>query len=888
MCQGPDSKTGPRSPKTSCHRLFLTVISCLLIALPGKLVADGFVTVIAGGLASAPEDLTNATAVAVGTGPHGIARRSDGTVTVWGANQGGQQAVPPGLMNVKTVAAGSGFCLALKEDGTVVAWGTNYSTSSISPPAGLTNVTAISAYLHHALALRADGSVVAWGLNDHGQTDVPAGLVDVVAVSAGAFHSLALMANGTVAAWGKRQAGNSSEEGKIFLPVEVPANLKQVKFIAAGVYFDLAIKQDGSPVTWGRPVTGGIAPPVAATNLVAVAAGYYDGVGLRSDGSIVRWGDIGGQDGTVRMANATAIATSTWQEIVAIGPAIAPRIIANSRPAQFETGTMESSIYALADGTGPLSFQWFKGESELPGQTKYYLPSEAFPTPADSGTYQVVVSNQVGSDSASIDVEVTEPGAVSILVNGQPVAGQAASIGPAAVSMGFPGFVPDDCIEGHVPPDPVRCMFFTLDGSVPTTDSPRYIEPLILLQTTTLRVMRLVSGVPVYRALVIHVLPQLILTTLGSGSAQIEPIQFPLGDPPVVEVSVASSRFGNWRFAEWRGDATGTAPRMAVVLDRPKEITAVFSNAPLNVKVIKPRGATLSTTFDGAHRSGFPQDLVRLSVTPAGGRTFLFWRASLPWNPDPELASNPLLVRDDRALVLQPVIASTVVTESIGHGAVRLAEPWETFRNMHGSTVPDGTTVQVVGLPEPGYYLEKWTVDVGLQPTPVAENPYALVINSNLERRYTLTGVFSRLPITQQLLTINLVGDGGVQLDTNRNYFPTGQAVTMTARPAPTTRFVGWSGDVVSSLPQVSLVMETNKTVTATFVDIPPQVSMTAGPGVELRLQVNKLPWVHYVAERSGGFESWDFWQDVYGFESAVELKDSMEGEGRFYRLRPD
>lgn len=116
--------------------------------------------------------------------------KSDGTVWSWGRNDffqlgRGQSdehiaTAIPSLTNIKMVAAGSSHALALKKDGTVWGWGHNSSHKTghfdrKSPTATpyqiptLSNVKSIAAGYNYSLALKHDGTVWGWGSNSWGQ-----------------------------------------------------------------------------------------------------------------------------------------------------------------------------------------------------------------------------------------------------------------------------------------------------------------------------------------------------------------------------------------------------------------------------------------------------------------------------------------------------------------------------------------------------------------------------------------------------------------------------------------------------------------------------------------------------------------------------------------------
>lgn len=165
------------------------------------------------------EAISNVVSARPGWAFPGIAIKKDGTVVEWFKN-GREDPPPVDLSNVVAVAhaeaLSGGHCLALKSDGTVFGWGINgkegiatgspttnypYTSTGIVTIGGkvLTNVRAIAVGPLFNMALKNDGTVIAWGDNGAHQTDVPAGLSNVVAIAAGNIYCLAITTNRAVA-----------------------------------------------------------------------------------------------------------------------------------------------------------------------------------------------------------------------------------------------------------------------------------------------------------------------------------------------------------------------------------------------------------------------------------------------------------------------------------------------------------------------------------------------------------------------------------------------------------------------------------------------------------------------------------------------------------------
>ena len=276
------------------------------------------------GQCSVPASMTNVVAVAGGR-IHTLALRDNGTVAAWGAglpnapnvsdssynqlNQG-QSIIPRALANVKAIAAGTYFSLALRNDGTVSKWGSSGGTVLSM----LNDVSAICAGQYHWLALMSNGTVVIARDISTNYTIVTMGAIvtlggtnlsDVKAISAGYGYSLALLSNSTVTAW----AITSS----YYVP-PVPADLTNVVAINAGYKTGLALKADGTVTAWGDNSYGQLDVPAGLSNVVAIS-GSTAFLALKKDGTVVAWGGTGSEaygqaNLPVGLTNVTAISSN--------------------------------------------------------------------------------------------------------------------------------------------------------------------------------------------------------------------------------------------------------------------------------------------------------------------------------------------------------------------------------------------------------------------------------------------------------------------------------------------------------------------------------------------------------------------------------------------------
>jgi len=390
---------------------------------PGTVVAWGDNSF---GQLNVPAGLSNVVAIDGGDF-HSLALKNDGTVVAWGDNSYGQRTGCLGLTGVVAIASGNWHNLALKADTTVAAWGDNWSGQT-NVPTGLTNVVSLAAGAYHSLALRSDGTVVGWGRNDEGQTNVPVGLAQVVAIAAGDWHSVALRIDGTVVAWGDQEYGQAS----------VPAGLTNAVAIAAGGGHSLALTSDGRVLAWGDNGSGQTNVPAGLTSVVAIAGGGWHSLALISDGQVLGWGSSasGQTNSPAGLTNLVAIAAGRYHSLALLGDG-SPFITLQPAGRRAFTGS-KATFQVMAAGSPHLTYQWRFNGTNTTGATDslLVLPAVAL---ADSGNYQVVVSNVSGAvTSAVAHLDVVPPPVLLISATSYTVAEDVGSV-PIGVVRGDDG-----------------------------------------------------------------------------------------------------------------------------------------------------------------------------------------------------------------------------------------------------------------------------------------------------------------------------------------------------------------------------------------------------------------------------------------------------------------
>jgi uncharacterized repeat protein (TIGR02543 family) len=139
-----------------------------------------------------------------------------------------------------------------------------------------------------------------------------------------------------------------------------------------------------------------------------------------------------------------------------------------------------------------------------------------------------------------------------------------------------------------------------------------------------------------------------------------------------------------------------------------------------------------------------------------------------------------------------------LVINVVGNGSV--------VRSPNQPVYDDGTPVMLTATPGSGYQFMGWSGSAT-----GAANPLNIVMDSDKNITATFT------PITYTL-DVTIAGTGSVTKDPDQPSYVTGSLVNLTATPGAGYQFVGWSGDASGDDNPLSVTMDADKAITATFV----------------------------------------------------------------------
>ena len=278
------------------------------------------------------------------------------------------------------------------------------------------------------------------------------------------------------------------------------------------------------------------------------------------------------------------------------------------------------------------------------------------------------------------------------------------------------------------------------------------------------------------------------------------------------EVQLTADPAAEWGFARWSGVSEGPANPTTVVMDRPKVVTANFTQACYGLSTgLQPLGggtvqANPPPGCEGGRYLAGTQ--VQLTAGPEAG----YWFAA--WSGDISGGENPITLTmvgpsSVTANFVTECFSLTVTLAPAAGGSVSPVPP----PNCGTEHYVAGTDVQLTAGPAEGYQFFAWSGDAES-----SENAVEVTIDSSKMVTATFTPVcFS--------LTTAVEPPGSVSLgidpppDCAGDRYAAGTQVRLTADPGGGKVFSEWSGDATGSTNPLTVTLDTDLSITANFAE---------------------------------------------------------------------
>jgi len=277
-----------------------------------------------------------------------------------------------------------------------------------------------------------------------------------------------------------------------------------------------------------------------------------------------------------------------------------------------------------------------------------------------------------------------------------------------------------------------------------------------------------------------------------------------------VSVGVAAVANAGYTFTNWTEGVTivSTSSDYIFMISGNRTLVAHFTAVPpsqfaVNLSSNPPLGGT--TTGGGSFNTGAS---VTVTALANAGYTFTSWTEGV--TVVSATAGYTFNITGNRTLVANFTVAVSAFTLNVTsvNGTV--------VKNPNQLTYNSGSSVLLTATANPGYIFSSWSGDAT-----GSVNPLTVTMNSNKNITANFTAVVNAF-------TLNVTAINGTALkNPDQLTYNNGVSVLLTATPNSGYVFTSWSGDATGSVNPQTMIMNSNKNVTANFT-----LSAPVGPGI--------------------------------------------------------
>lgn len=279
----------------------------------------------------------------------------------------------------------------------------------------------------------------------------------------------------------------------------------------------------------------------------------------------------------------------------------------------------------------------------------------------------------------------------------------------------------------------------------------------------------------------------------GSGSVTTSPTKPAYYDGEVVTLTPVPNT--GFMFAGWGGDLTGNANPGQLTMTKNSVVTANFipsDTFTVNI-TLNGSGSVLLNPSKPEYTYG---EQVSLTAMPGAGYEFVGWDVDLQGSDNPATITVTQDMNITAIFGLEGVYSLTILAPTNGSITVN------PVRDLYAPN----ENVTLTAVPALGYMFTGWGGDAT-----GTTNPFILQMTGNK----TVSATFEPAPLYN--LTVSAVGPGSVAVDPPGTQFIAGTTITLTATAQSGYVFTGWSGNAVGNNNPLQLVMDSDKSITATF-----------------------------------------------------------------------
>lgn len=260
-----------------------------------------------------------------------------------------------------------------------------------------------------------------------------------------------------------------------------------------------------------------------------------------------------------------------------------------------------------------------------------------------------------------------------------------------------------------------------------------------------------------------------------------------------------------WRFNKWTGAVESSEIEVTLTVDEAKEVTATFIKIyDLTVNAVGEGTITEEiVTTTGKTTSYDTGVTVQLTAEPTMGWRFEGWTGAVE-STEAVVQVEMSEAREVTATFIKIYDLNVTV---VGEGEVTE----EIVVEETGKTYDTGTTVKLTATPAEGWRFGGWSGAITS-----TDSLTTVLVNEAKEITATFIQVYN--------LNITIEGEGEVTeevVTSTSKAYDTGSNVKLTAVPAEGYVFSSWSGDITSTDNPITVSIDGQKAITATFIENP-------------------------------------------------------------------
>lgn len=271
---------------------------------------------------------------------------------------------------------------------------------------------------------------------------------------------------------------------------------------------------------------------------------------------------------------------------------------------------------------------------------------------------------------------------------------------------------------------------YSLDGSALGTNSPLYSSPFVVTQSLTLRAYSSLAGMisATSAPVTISLFSLYPLSFLPISDGVVTVLSPPGGGPYEAgkEIRIAATPSPGWSFVSWTGDASGTNDQLLLLMDRPRQVGALFGTPLSIVNIGAGQGQVAVDPVLPMYTRGA---VLKMWAVPRDGSFFARWSgagiAAGTNNPSTFTIQN---IAPNLSAIFSPLADATYAVTSIpssqGTTLVEPALPYYTNK----------AEVLLTATPSANLRFSRWEIDLASSGQPgivTNANPYRLLVTNS-------------------------------------------------------------------------------------------------------------------------------------------------------------